>query len=103
MLSLDDNLTRASTVQVPTTVSVPFWYDFLHNPATLLAGIGAFAKWVLFPAAANHTRKELAKELEQVESHETRIKNLETIGERLTGVPEAVARIEERLKILTER
>jgi hypothetical protein len=105
---------RQHAMTTPTTSSVaplpvapmpttPLWLDILRSPAILLAAIGIFVRWVVAPALATYTRRELQAELTQLAQfprYVERLDRVEVAIEQFAGVPEALARIEERIDAL---
>ncbi len=88
-------------MQSPTNVIT----DVVRSPATVIAALAIFVRWVAAPAVTNFMRRELQSELTQLGQfplYVERVKAIEVALERLSGVAESLARIEEQLNVLHE-
>lgn len=86
---------------VPTNVVI----DVIRSPAVVIAAIALGVRWVIAPAVTNYMRHELQSELSQLAQFPLfveRVKSVELAIERLSEVPESLARIEEQVASLHE-
>jgi hypothetical protein len=85
----------------PTPTNVVL--DVLRSPAVVIGACAVFIRWVMAPAVTNYMRHELQAELGQLSQFPLfveRVKTLESAIEKLSVVPEALARIEEQVESL---
>jgi ferritin len=77
--------------------------DVLRSPAVVIGACAVFVRWVMAPAVTNYMRHELQEELSKLAQFPLfveRVKTLEIAIEKLSVVPEALARIEEQVATL---
>lgn len=88
-------------MQVPTPSPTNVVLDVVRSPAMVIGACAVFVRWVLAPAITNYIRHELQSELSELGKFPLfveRVTAVESAIERLSGVAEALARIEEQIK-----
>jgi hypothetical protein len=92
-------------MQVAPPPSTNVVLDVVRSPAVVIGACAAFVRWVIAPAVTNYMRHELQAELKQLAQFPLfvdRIDRIELAIEKLSPVPEALARIEEQVESLHE-
>jgi hypothetical protein len=94
---------ETDTMQAPMPQPTNVIIDVIRSPAVVIAAIALGVRWVIAPAITNYMRHELQAELAQLGQFPLfveRVKSVELAIEKLSAVPEALARIEEQVESL---
>ena len=90
-------------MQAPMPQPTNIVLDVLRSPAVVIGACAVFVRWVIGPAVTNYMRQGMQDELRvlgQFPLFVERVKTVELAIERLSEIPEALARIEATVESL---